>query len=113
MGYKLSKAERENYFSFSKFHKKFEDEKACEDHLFSLKYPDGFRCKKCKHTKCYHLRGEKLKRRHLIQCASCKKQESLTKGTIFESSKSLFREVVFCHVCYKSNQERNISPFAF
>lgn len=28
-----------------------------------------------------------MKRRHLIQCASCKKQESLTKGTIFESSK--------------------------
>lgn len=87
MSYKPPRSKREQYFTPKKFFAKFPDESACEEHLLNLKYPNSYECARCKNTKYYKLKGIQLKRRHLIQCSSCKKQESITKGTIFENSK--------------------------
>ena len=46
-----------NYFGVLKFTKQFSDENACEQKLIELKYPNGFKCHRCKHTKFYQLKG--------------------------------------------------------
>lgn len=63
------------------FQKHFPDEEACYEHLFKLKWPNGFVCPKCSHDKCY-----KIKTRRLYQCAKCRYQASLTVGTVMEHS---------------------------
>ena len=107
MSYKPTKEVRDQYFTYKKFFKRFPDETACEKHLMQLKYSKGFECERCNNTKFYKLKGKQLKRRHIIQCSSCKKQESITKGTLFMHSKSLFGRLVFCIFCYVSNKKRH------
>ena len=75
------------YFGVREFVKRFPTEESCEAKLFSLKYPNGFICQKCQHDKFYQLHGQKLKRKRLLQCRSCKKQTSITAGTVFEGTK--------------------------
>ena len=87
MSYKPTKEVRDQYFTYKKFFKRFPNETACEKHLMQLKYSKGFECERCNNTKFYKLKGKQLKRRHIIQCSSCKKQESITKGTLFMHSK--------------------------
>jgi len=57
-------------------------EERCREALASWRWPDGFSCPKC--------RGRKhcvLAHRHLYQCNACRRQTSLTAGTIFDSTK--------------------------
>ena len=37
--------------SLMQFQKKFGTEKACQKHLFRLRWPEGFRCPRCQHDK--------------------------------------------------------------
>ena len=63
------------------FDMRFSNPSACYDYLFSLKWPDGFVCKKC---------GDKsywISKKHLYICTTCEHQHSLTAGTIMDSSK--------------------------
>ena len=83
---KFIKKVRENYYGPFEFFKDFPDEKACLDHLFSLKYPNGFTCKRCYTHQYDRLKGPP-KRARIVQCRNCKKQESLTSNTIFERTK--------------------------
>ena len=57
-------------------------EEQCENSLFKLRWPMGFQCPNCGHTK--HC---KLNSRAVFQCNKCRHQASLTAGTIFESTK--------------------------
>lgn len=51
----------------------------CYDFLEKILFPDGIvKCFHCKHAKCY-----RHKTRRRFTCASCKKQFSITTGTIF------------------------------
>ena len=63
------------------FDQRFSDPKACYDYLFKHKWPDGFICKKCGHTKFW------VGKRKLYICTQCEHQHSLTAGTIMDSSK--------------------------
>ena len=36
--------------SLMQFQKKFGTEKACQKHLFRLRWPEGFRCPRCQHA---------------------------------------------------------------
>lgn len=57
-------------------------EERCREALASWRWPDGFICPKC--------RGREhcvLAHRHLYQCNACRRQTSLTAGTIFDSTK--------------------------
>jgi len=65
----------------TEFQKKFNDEDACRTYLFKFRWPKGFHCSNCAHAK-YYL----IKKRHLYQCAKCKKQHSVTAGTIFQDT---------------------------
>jgi transposase-like protein len=63
------------------FEEMFATEKACRDHLFSRKYPDGFICSKCGCSDFWWTKKQ------LMHCKNCGQQDSLRKNTVMESSK--------------------------
>ena len=72
---------RKKMLSFTQFIKRFPDEKACVEYLYSVKWPQGFECPVCG---CRH--GYTLKNRRQYQCARCRHQASLTANTVMHRS---------------------------
>lgn len=67
------------------FQQRFSNDDACEDYLFDLRWPDGFRCPVCGFDGFYpHARPR------LLQCANsgCRRQTSLTAGTIMHKTRT-------------------------
>jgi transposase-like protein len=62
------------------FERRFATEAACRQYLIRLRWPDGFRCPRCKREKAWPVRGT------LLQCAGCGRQRSVTAGTIFQDT---------------------------
>jgi len=58
----------------------FRTEQACRDYLTRLRWPGGFRCPRCGHTQAWATA------RGLWHCGKCRRDTSVTAGTIFESS---------------------------
>jgi len=67
--------------TLKRFQEKFHSEDACREHLFQIRWPNGFCCPKCEHDAFYYL-----ERRKLYQCTRCKHQASVTAGTIMHKS---------------------------
>jgi hypothetical protein len=68
--------------SASAFQGRFASEAACVDHLMRTRWPEGFVCPACGgHTHSY------VQTRRLFQCCGCRRQTSLTAGTIFHGSR--------------------------
>ena len=63
------------------------DEEACEQYLISLRHPGGYRCQRCGNT-----RYGKVKGRRQIQCTACRRQESVTAGTMMGKTKVPLRK---------------------
>lgn len=80
-----------DYMSLSKFTKLSEEE--ARELLESLRWPDGAICPHCKSNKCTKLgaipkTNKKKKRRPgVYKCKTCRKQFTITIGTIFEGTK--------------------------
>lgn len=64
------------------FIERYRDEKACYELVAKMKWPEGYRCARCGHDEA---RLEFVER--VYECKRCGKQESVTKGTIFEHTK--------------------------
>jgi transposase-like protein len=60
----------------------FSDEQKATEHLVQLRWGGTVKCVHCTHDKCYELKGATKR----FKCASCRKQFSATKGSIFEKS---------------------------
>ena len=73
--------------SLMEFQRRFSTEKSCRQHLFRLRWPDGYMCPRCGHTK-YSFHGT----RNLYQCKSCKYQVSVTAGTVFHKTRTPLRK---------------------
>lgn len=56
----------------------FPTEEECFQYLVSKRWPDGFRCPKCGNTAAYFI-----EKQHRFQCTSCRRQTSVTAGTVF------------------------------
>lgn len=54
----------------------------CERALFAWRWPKGFVCPECGGTQCCALKG-----RRVFQCNACRRQTSVTAGTVFAGSK--------------------------
>ena len=67
-----------NEISFFEFQERFQAEEDCFQYLKKLRWPDGFVCPKCGHTKAYFAKTRKV-----FQCISCRHQTSVTAHTIF------------------------------
>ena len=68
------------------FQELFSTEEACERALEQAKWPKGFVCPKCNHQGGYRLSAERI-----MQCAGCRRQTSLTAGTIFHKTRTPLR----------------------
>ena len=64
------------------FIKRYGSEDLCQQRLFDIRWPQGFRCPNCGHNHYC-----KLHSRSVYQCNQCHQQTSLTAGTIFAYSK--------------------------
>jgi|SRR3989344_3712405 len=62
------------------FQDMFPTEKACEEYLFMMRWPEGFICPHCLHTEVWKLGSGRMR------CVNCKHDISLTAGTIFHGS---------------------------
>ncbi len=73
---------------FSLIDPRFTDSVAAAEYLEGLRWPDGVVCAKCGEAERepYLLKGKSLKGRRVWKCRACRKQFTVTVGTIFESS---------------------------
>ena len=60
---------------------RFNSEEACLQAVFDARWPRGFVCPNCQHNGGHRLSG-----RRTVQCASCRRQTSITSGTLFHRS---------------------------
>ncbi|WP_199615910.1 transposase [Paenibacillus alkalitolerans] len=60
-------------------------EEDCVGYFFSLKWPDGFRCPQCGHSRHYTIQTRRLP---LYQCYNCQHQTTITAGTVMERSRT-------------------------
>lgn len=68
--------------SLMAFLDRYGTEAQCREALAKARWPDGFHCPDCGHTGHCHLA-----RRDVYQCNRCKRQVSLTSGTLFADTK--------------------------
>jgi len=68
--------------SLPKFLEKYGTDKQCQESLIRFRWPRGFVCPSCGNT-TFH----QVKTRMLFQCKACRRQTSVTSGTIFASTK--------------------------
>jgi transposase-like protein len=71
--------------SFSVYDERFQDPLVAADYLESLRWPNGPVCPHCGESERKHY-TLKSKTRKLWKCAACRKQFTVTVGTIFEGS---------------------------
>lgn len=69
--------------SLVEFQRRFSTEHACQRALEAARWPDGFVCPRCGHTK-----ASRITTRRLLQCAACDYQASLTAGTILHKTRT-------------------------
>jgi len=70
--------------SLPEFQKLFPNDSACEAYLESMKWPEGFVCPNCGHKEePYRF---KTRTSVVLRCKACKKNASLTAGTVMQSS---------------------------
>ena len=62
------------------FEKRFFSEEACREYLFQLRWPNGFVCPHCQHTKAWKTDCE------LYHCTNCGLETSVTAVTIFHGT---------------------------
>ena len=70
--------------SLPEFQRFYGTEEQCEAALEKARWPDGFRCPRCKGHEHGLVHGRRLKR---YQCRTCGHQATLTAGTILQSTK--------------------------
>lgn len=61
--------------------RRFSTDELCRGYLFNLRWPDGFVCPQCRGNKAWPMS------RGLFLCSSCRRQVSVTAGTIFQDSR--------------------------
>ena len=73
--------------NLKEFMNRFQTEEDCREHFFKIKWPDGFRCPKCSYKEYTFIQGYER-----YQCHKCRRQTSLTAGTIMHRSRAGLRE---------------------
>jgi len=70
--------------SLHDFVQKFATPVSCQEAIIARRWPSGWKCPACGSERHYHLRT-----RRVLQCAAsgCRKQCSITRGTVFEQLK--------------------------
>jgi transposase-like protein len=69
--------------SLLEFNQRFPSQKECIEHLFNLRWPNGFICPRCNSQKYGFHSG-----RFLYQCKDCRYQASLTAGSVMHKTRT-------------------------
>lgn len=69
-------------FTFLEFQRRFKSQDACLEAIFEYRWPRGFVCPHCQHND-----GHRLSTRRAVQCTLCRRQTSITAGTLFHKTK--------------------------
>ena len=69
--------------SLIQFQQRFPDEAACAAYLAAVRWPQGFICPRCGHSKAWLLQTKAW----TYECTGCRKQTSVTAGSILHGSK--------------------------
>ena len=81
---KKNKIQFQKGLSLNQFLARYGDEQQCEAALEDARWPEGFYCPKCSSKEHYRYRRKSIK---VFQCRACRRQTTLTEGTIFHSTK--------------------------
>lgn len=84
------------------FEERFASEEACLTYLYQLRWPEGFRCPRCKHAKGWSTE------RGLFHCAACGAQTSVTAGTVFQDTRKPLR-LWFRAIWHVTSQKHGVS----
>jgi len=84
------------------FQDMFSTDEACYKYLKLVKWPDGFVCPYCHANKAYELK------RNILRCKTCKRDVSITAGTIFQDYHISLR-LVFNAMWYIVGQKQGVS----
>ena len=88
--------------TFRELEEWFSEEAACLEYLARLRWRDGFVCPRCGTTQAWKLS------RGLWRCAGCRKETSVTAGTIFSATR-LPLTTWFAASWYVTNQKLGVS----
>jgi transposase-like protein len=66
----------------AEFERRFATEDACREYLAQLRWPQGFRCSRCRGQKAWPTRGGR------VWTCACGHQNSITAGTIFQDTRT-------------------------
>lgn len=97
---------KQRYLTLRTFQQKFKTDDDCRQHLFSMRFANGFQCPQCGHDKYY-----RISKRFLFQCVACRHQVSLTAGTIFHKTRTPLR-IWFWALFLAAHDKRGISALA-
>lgn len=92
--------------TFAEYRSRFATEADCREYLFQIRFPEGFVCPKCGCTEYYPIRT-----RHICQCKNCRKQTSVTAGTVMHRT-HLPLTVWFWAIYLCATDKRGISAVA-
>jgi len=81
----------------------FPDEQACWEYLKRVRWPEGFVCPRCRGR-----RASFLETRRLWQCRRCRKQVSLTAGTVLQGTRVPLRKW-FLAIFFMARHKQGIS----
>jgi transposase-like protein len=95
----MSKAFPESLLEFEHW---FRTDEACRDYLAKLRWPDGFRCPHCSTRGAWRSHGV------LYRCYGCRRDISVTAGTVFHRSRLSLR-TWFRIAWWMTNQKSGLS----
>jgi transposase-like protein len=73
---------KQTEISLIDWQKRFATEEDCIEHLYHLRWSEGFICPNCGEKHHYFIKGY-----NLYECTTCGKRTSITAGTLFHSTK--------------------------
>src|SRR5437899_2237685 len=91
--------------TLAEFSSWFPDEAACLLYLSGVRWPEGFRCRRCGGTDAWWLT------RGLWRCASCRLESSVTAGTILADTR-LPLVTWLAAAWYVTNQQSGVSALS-
>lgn len=82
---------------------RFPDDQSCWEYLKRVRWPKGFICPRCEGR-----RASFVETRRLWQCTACRKQVSLTAGTVFQGTRTPLRKW-FLAIFFMARHKQGIS----
>ncbi len=93
--------------SLISFQKQFSSEEICQDHLFQLKWKNGYCCEKCGHD-AYYITNTRKHR--LYECKECCYQSTVFVGTVMGKTRTDLTKW-FLAIYLISHDKRGISAY--